>query len=77
MFWDIRDPSYNITEKCCSEKWEEQANKRTYKKNFVFELCKVEPKTGESLIGKTKSEVYSCLEQHGLYRYSSKTELKK
>ncbi|TGZ98453.1 hypothetical protein D3M79_09130 [Rodentibacter pneumotropicus] len=74
MYWGIRDPHYNVTAKIDSEEWHAQVDKKTQKKKSIFELCKADPKTGESLVGKTKSEVYSCLEQHGLYRYSSKTD---
>ncbi|WP_207551841.1 hypothetical protein [Rodentibacter trehalosifermentans] len=72
MFWGIKDPSYKITEKCCSERWYKQGQKGLLKKNSIFELCKADQKTGESLIGKTKNEVYFCLEKNGLYRYSQK-----
>ncbi|MCK3655656.1 hypothetical protein A4G19_07795 [Pasteurellaceae bacterium Macca] len=72
MFWDIKDSSYKVTEKCCSNKWESQAKKKFQQINSIFNLCEVSAQTGDSLVGKMKSEVYSCLSQKGLYRYISK-----
>lgn len=72
MRWDIKDPSYNITEKCCSKKWDAQAKKLSKKISSIFELCRIDPKTGDSLINETKKEAFSCLENNGLYRYSQK-----